>query len=147
MTEDFQTPPAPSEITARVKRNARQVLLPAALLILYGFFLAPQQSDPLLTQTVTGIIWASRIGAAMLMVAAVLCRTGAVAGLMVDALTSSGLGAAFAAATGVLASRGFVLYDGVITAVFALVFLRAAWSLWQDYAAFRRADSPPDPPE
>ena len=142
MTEDIQTPPAPSEITARVKRNARQVLLPAAVVLLAGWYLFHPISDPTTASeyAIAILAWSLRIGGIVLLGAAGICWTGALIGLVLDAVVSSCLAVVLTVSSLILlpAFRGGD-WSGVIVGVIAAVYIRAAVGLWTDYGRLRAA--------
>lgn len=134
----------PAHVRERVKRNARQMLLPAVIVLFVGWFMfkPPLKAPSGLAETVvTVMIWVLRVGGIALIGAAFLCWMGHIAGMVLDAILSTSIAAALTAATlvhvPVLWSGGFDLVV-LIFAVFAAVYIRASVALWQDLHQLRR---------
>lgn len=144
MTQPFSnSPTTAASVAARVRSNAVNALLPAVLITVIGWLMpASVSKDPpeLKEATIVGMIWTLRVVGPLLLVTAALGRTGALWCFLLDAILSSCVALALAVTVVVIFDE---LLQGslnvLVFAVFAAVYVRAAWSLWKEYFVLRRA--------
>ena len=149
MTEETPNTYEQSFVTARIKRNASQILLPALVVLIlgWGYLVPPESLDSLSAYVLVVLVWTLRIGGIALLGVAAICRTGSPIGPLLDAIISSWFAIVLGAAT-----VCFVAYNprdlmGYVFAIFAVVYARAALTLWKEYPTLSRvAAAQPDDP-
>jgi membrane-bound ClpP family serine protease len=143
MTDSYSnTPTIADRVADRVRRNAVNALLPAILITLIGWLLFNPLESPsgVKETTIAGTIWILRFAGPLLLVTAGLGRvTGRLWCFLLDTILSSCVALA-------LALTVVVIFDELVKAnltvlifaVFAAVYVRAAWSLWSEYFVLHR---------
>ncbi|UCG16048.1 MAG: hypothetical protein JSV19_12215 [Phycisphaerales bacterium] len=149
MSEDTPKTYGQSVVTARIKRNASQILLPAIVVLVlgWGFLARPESPDSLSDYVLVVLVWTLRIGGIALLGVAGICWTGALIGPLLDAIISSWFAIVLAATAACFIAYNLADLMGYVFAIFAAVYARAAFTLWQQYPALCRAAAPqPDDP-
>ncbi|MBN1512985.1 MAG: hypothetical protein JXB13_13300 [Phycisphaerae bacterium] len=143
MTQPYSnSPTTTASVAARVRSNAVNALLPAVLITLIGWLMFKPLENPsgVKETIVAGTIWILRFaGPVLLMTACIGRATGRLLCFLLDAVVSSCVALALAL-TVVVISDELVKANlpVLIFAVFAAVYVRAAWSLWREYFVLRR---------
>jgi hypothetical protein len=149
VTEDTHRTYEQSVVTARIKRNASQILLPAIVVLVLGwvYLVPPEDPDLLSDYVLVALVWTLRIGGIALLGVAAICWTGAPIGPLLDAILSSWFAIVLAATTACFIAHDASDLRAYVFAIFAAVYARAALTLWREYPVLSRvaATQPEDP--